>query len=195
VKHGLLAQEILLPGEDAEAFKELATRIRTEAQPVGAEEDALVERMITCVWRLRRSARFENGILASEYFGILENRARCEAERYRHSTDDGLREHIAGPILDNAKHQQAVAKGEAFARRAEADTPTLGQAFVRRADTLSKLSRYEAGIERSYYRAAHELQRRQLARQGDHVPAPLAVDVTVTGDAGASNETSPRHNA
>ena len=45
VKHGLVAREILIPGEDLEALEELAGRMRAELHPVGAEEEALVERI------------------------------------------------------------------------------------------------------------------------------------------------------
>lgn len=47
---------------------------------------------------------------------------------------------------------------------------------------LNKVTRYEASLERSLYKALHELQRMQAARQGQHVPPPVAVDVT--GDEG-----------
>jgi hypothetical protein len=59
---------------------------------------------------------------------------------------------------------------------------TLGDAYRRAAqgaDTLSKLARYMAGIERSFYRALHELQRLQAARRGERVPPPLAADLDV----------------
>ena len=46
---------------------------------------------------------------------------------------------------------------------------------------ISKLSRYEAAIERSLYRALHELQRVQAARQDGQSPPSIAVDVTVDG--------------
>jgi hypothetical protein len=40
-----------------------------------------------------------------------------------------------------------------------------------------KLTRYERMLEKSIYKALHELQRIQSARAGDKLPAPLAVDV------------------
>jgi hypothetical protein len=45
------------------------------------------------------------------------------------------------------------------------------------------LSRYETTLERSLYKALHELQRLQAGRDGQAVPLPEAVDlnVTVTG--------------
>ena len=48
-----------------------------------------------------------------------------------------------------------------------------------RSESITKLSRYEAAIERSLYRALHELERRQAVRRGQNVPAPVAVDVTI----------------
>jgi len=43
---------------------------------------------------------------------------------------------------------------------------------------LEKISRYEAHLDRSFYKALHELQRLQDARRGVIVPPPVAVDVT-----------------
>ena len=47
-------------------------------------------------------------------------------------------------------------------------------------DTFSKLSRYEAAIERGLFKALHELQRLQAERRGEDVSPPAAVDVEVT---------------
>jgi hypothetical protein len=51
---------------------------------------------------------------------------------------------------------------------------------------LEKIGRYEAAAERSLYKALHELQRLQAARQGQAVtpPAVLDVDVSVGGTEG-----------
>ncbi len=53
---------------------------------------------------------------------------------------------------------------------------------------MGVLSRYEVTLERSFYKALHELQRLQAAREGQAVPLPEAVDVAVSvsgpGDAG-----------
>lgn len=46
-------------------------------------------------------------------------------------------------------------------------------------EALGKFNRYEVMIERSMYRAIHELQRLQAARRGEHVPAPVVADVDV----------------
>ena len=60
---------------------------------------------------------------------------------------------------------------------------TLGEVFAVSCDdgdAYSKLRRYEAHIDRALYRALHELERRQLVRQGKEVAAPEVVDVNVS---------------
>ena len=51
------------------------------------------------------------------------------------------------------------------------------------ADTLSKVSRYEAALERGLFRALHELQRLQAMRAGAAVLPPVAVDVILENPA------------
>jgi hypothetical protein len=45
---------------------------------------------------------------------------------------------------------------------------------------MTMLSRYESMLERGLFKALHELQRLQAARQGEVVPVPEAVDVEVS---------------
>src|SRR5262249_50949413 len=47
-------------------------------------------------------------------------------------------------------------------------------------DRLQLISRYEVTLERSLYKALHELQRLQGARDGQVVPLPEAVDIEVS---------------
>lgn len=57
----------------------------------------------------------------------------------------------------------------------------LEQAFSAHGrEKMAVLSRYEATIERSLYKALHELQRLQAARQGKTVSPPQAMDVDVS---------------
>jgi len=61
---------------------------------------------------------------------------------------------------------------------------TLGEAFSYDSanyDTYSKLIRYETSIEHGIYKALHELQRIQAARAGEKPPAPIAIDVDISG--------------
>jgi hypothetical protein len=108
-KHGLPSQEVLLPGEDEAALKELGERLRTELQPAGELESLLVDRIIASYWRLRRLGRVEAGIFAWELYGELVERAQQEASIYELSGHDRWR-HQTTTITDDKKHQKALSK-------------------------------------------------------------------------------------
>src|SRR5215210_8171116 len=82
LKHGLLSQEILLPGEDEEALRDLGEHLRNELQPAGELENLLVDRIIASYWRLRRVGRVEADIFAWELYGELAERARQKARTH-----------------------------------------------------------------------------------------------------------------
>jgi hypothetical protein len=187
-KHGLRSQEVLLPGEDEEALKELDENLRAELQPLGELENLLVDGIIAAHWRLRRLRRVEAGIFAWELYGELAERAQQEAHTYEWSVLDAL----GSPeqITDEQKHQKALSRAQEMKAKQDAETATLGRTFIRDADkanAFSKLSRYETAIWRSLYKALHELQRLQAARrtEGDVLP-PIALDVDVSGVRGES---------
>jgi hypothetical protein len=181
LKHGLLSREILLPGENEVALRELGEHLKAELQPVGELENLLVDRIIAAYWRLRRLGRVEIGIFAWEHNEELAERAEREARIYERTDDSFFGPEVV--ITDKEKHAQALEKARQMRSEQEAETITLGRTFARDADkanAFSKLSRYETGIERQLYRALHELERRQAARQGGSVPVPVAVDVDVS---------------
>ena len=199
MKHGLLSQNVLLPGEDGEALRELGEELRAELQPVGEMESLLVGRIIGAVWRLERVRRVEAGIFAYELYEQLAQKAEEEARSYLHFTprqvedisqliDDlissGQIDMSETTIIDNEKYEKARAEARRLRSQQGTETTTLGRTFVRDADSanaFSKLSRYETAIERQLYKALHELERLQAARRGANVPVPVAVDVDVSG--------------
>ncbi len=125
----------------------------------------------------------EAGIFAWEFYGELAERAQREAYTYESRLVDVLNAPEA--ITDEQKHKEALSKAQEMEARRGAETATLGQTFIRdanEANAFSKLSRYESTIERSLYKALHELQRLQAARRAEgSVPPPAAVDVDVSG--------------
>jgi hypothetical protein len=189
LKHGLLSQAVLLPGEDEEALRELGQNLKVELQPVGELESLLVDRIIASYWRLRRLGRVEAGIFAWDLYGDLARRANEEVNSHTkpaiikmvYEDDSRPPERIVPPEKD----QETRSKAQEIEAMQDAETPTLGLTFIRDANganAFSKLSRYEAGIERSLYKALHELQRLQGARRVDGTaPSPLAIDVDVSG--------------
>ena len=82
----------------------------------------------------------------------------------------------------NVSYRTSAHEARLIAKREHSNSvASLGEACCKGADSLGKLSRYETSIERSLYKALHELERRQSARRGEPVPPPLAVDINVTG--------------
>lgn len=65
IKHGLLAKEVVITAgdgeEDLQEFDTLLDRLWQEYEPVGVLEETLVQRIATCLWRLARVLRAENG--------------------------------------------------------------------------------------------------------------------------------------
>ncbi len=66
-KHGLTSKDVVLPGESAKEFQALRTQLGETLQPLGALEEELVERVLMCMWRLRRAYRVETSIYAQKF--------------------------------------------------------------------------------------------------------------------------------
>ncbi len=180
LRHGLTAKEVVIPGEDEEAFMDLRDRLVRELDPEGVLESQLVDRIAVGLWRLRRVWSVEAGIFALERYRIEYERAAEEITKFQSHMLSGLND-LDKVITDQERYDRAVRKVEQIRILGEQELPTLGLAFVQdaaNANALTKLSRYAAAIERSFYRALHEFQRLQAARKGG-VAAPIAVDLTI----------------
>ena len=140
--------------------------------PVGELENMLVDRIVAARWRMRRLERVEDGIFASELCGEMADRARKEVGTYTSDMDVMRERDIAK--TDEHEHQEALSRAKEMEAMQDAETATLGRTFIRSADEangFSKLSRYDTTVERSLYKALHELQRLQAAsRPGSNIP-------------------------
>lgn len=170
-KHGLLAKEALIPGEDADSFQDLRDYLYTDLRPEGAIEMALVERIVAGLWRLRRLQRVEAGVFENEILAAS-----------RDSEDQALP--LDDAALRDRYNPRPAASDEDFSRAVEnAGIAGWGSAFMRdaeRGNVFSKLSRYETTIERTVFSSLHELQRLQAARNDGAGIAPLAADLNVS---------------
>ncbi len=66
-KHGLTSKDALIPEESVKEFQALRTQLGETLQPVGALEEELAERVLMCMWRLRRAYRVETSIYAQKF--------------------------------------------------------------------------------------------------------------------------------
>lgn len=166
--HGLTGRADMVTGEDPQAFARLREGLAVQLAPVGVLEEALMDRVAACLWRLWRTQRIEAGLLTFRLIDLEESRNRKE---------DVMKEFCKE--LCNGTTEAS----RAWAEQKLEDLPTWGQVFVMdcQAGAMDKLNRYETALERSLYRAMHELERLQRARLGEPMPPPAVADLTVHG--------------
>jgi len=142
LKHGLLAQTMVIAGEDLGEFEFYRDELLGELAPAGAVETVLAQRVVNLSWRLRRAERAQNEV----FDALLAKDADFPVARRKESL----------PMEDGS---------EVFVE----ETP-LGRAVVRDftyTRVLDRLSMYERRIEYSLYKSMSELRRLRLMREAE----------------------------
>jgi len=153
IKHGIFVQ--LLTKDEQELTKEIRESLMQDFQPKTSFESILVERIV--VWSVR-----------------LQRVMKAETEQLIKIANPRIEKRVGGMQFDTD-----VVLGKVVVEY-EGYTPKMSEANI---ELLEKIYlRYETAIERNMYKALHELQRIQFARNGINVPAPVAVDVSVDQD-------------
>lgn len=82
LKHGLLSQQILFEGEDADELLAFEKRLRAELSPSSEIELLLVDKIASSFWRLKRALSFEKDdvIFTSDFDGTVGLKA--DADRF-----------------------------------------------------------------------------------------------------------------
>ena len=62
-KHGLTAEKVVIPGEDAEQLKAIRRELWEEYEPLPGMESLLVDRIAHYEWRMRRALLLEAALL------------------------------------------------------------------------------------------------------------------------------------
>ena len=65
LKHGLLARDTVLPGEDPADFDRQLSALEADIHPANSLEFELVRQIADAQWRMRRLTRLETGFLAA----------------------------------------------------------------------------------------------------------------------------------
>lgn len=136
-KHGLLAEQVVIKGEDPAEFEGYRDRMLEELAPVGAVETMLAERAVGLAWRLRRAERLQSAVFATVY---------------RENADD---------IMLWPRHGLPIKPGPGE------DEVVLGQVVMTdfaRSQVLDRLVVYERRIENSLYRTMAALRKERQAR-------------------------------
>ncbi len=209
VTHGLSSVEVLIPDENSADFESFRHDAHRDLAPVGSVETELVERIVGCFWRLRRCSRIEAGLLGGgthvmdkiesvdhkAFAEELEEEADIEDLSLREILYRAMRSRVAihgrgGPVselpfpgLSNEELIQAYKEECENEQQSNPLTYDVALGFSKnlsQPEALSKLARHESTLDRSLYRAMHELQRLQALRKGTSSGPPAAVDVSVS---------------
>jgi hypothetical protein len=139
--HGAFAADLLLPGENARAFRALEENFRRHYRPANPEEEFFLNRMVLAAWRLQRLAAMESRVIRNQATSVAADVGLFAA----------VREMLPGaddpppPSSDSQSYHDPIASAWVH------DTIT--------GNTLVKIGRSQTAMERSFYRALHEFQR------------------------------------
>ena len=137
LKHGLLARDTVLPGEDPADFDRQLSALETDIQPANSLEFELVRQIADAQWRMRRLTRLETGFIAA---AVADKRRLTE--KYR---PENLRPGYDGETL--LLGSAMLDRTQAFVHLARYDGH-LSRRFFRAVKQLADLRRDE--------RKAHE---------------------------------------
>ena len=137
--HGVLAEDVILTGENAQLFEERRDAIFADLSPSGELEQVLVERIVVCEWRLRRLRQIETSVFQYEVFDHEVRRAYDLAEQCTRPDYGDLS--LMDRIVTDEK-RRATALHQAEKAKAARENETLAIAFTKATtttDTLTKL--------------------------------------------------------
>jgi hypothetical protein len=179
-KHGLLSEDIIIPGEDPKLFAYIKQELVEQLDPIGFQEAEIAERMAVLMWRLRRVYRVEARIFAYEQAVAEVDRTGAERKSHEVKVDKFLALSFADLEIDDEEEYAKASEAEdaAIAHLAKISTG-IGRAFMQDAagnDALSKLSRYETAIDRSLSRLRTELEWLQRMRKEKPSKQPVTID-------------------
>ncbi|MEN6336682.1 MAG: hypothetical protein ABFE01_20705 [Phycisphaerales bacterium] len=146
VKHGLLAREAVIVGEDPAEFEMSREGMLQTLAAVGPVEAMLAERIVGLSWRLKRAERLQNAAFAALEEGERTELLEARLEEWKQHKGSERDRDVYGALDENAALAKAVVEDFADAR------------------VLDRLLMYERRIESSLYRAMAELRKEREAR-------------------------------
>ena len=181
LRHGLLTRDLVLPGEDADAFEDLLNQIRADLLPVGPIEELLADRVVNTLWRLGRLARAETALFDWRVRVLKVGQIADQVRSYEVTFPDVFSPHIT----DKAAHTEATEALAQAKHERDQDKVLLGRALdadAKEGDALGKLARYERSLERSLLRTLDELRQLQDRRRNRPSPPILDAVTLAAGD-------------
>lgn len=144
--HGLFARDVVLPGEDADAFEDLWNQVRANLSPVGPIEKSLVDCVVNAMWRLQRLALVETALFHSRVHRLKADRLAIQVRSYEASVLDLPFSTI---VTDKAAHSETRGALERAKSERDRDEVLVGRALdadAKEGDAFAKLARYETSL-------------------------------------------------
>jgi len=158
LKHGILSNALLIregPGaEDQAAFDKSLLSLRHAHKPGNDREEQVVEEIAICDWRLARCLRCEAGLISRNV--VI---------------------HQFGPAPE-VVHMRTLLGQDAENKREQQLRGLTDHLSLPLGNPLDRLLRYQTAIQRLKASKIVELERLQLRRKGEHVPAPVKVHLS-----------------
>ena len=166
IRHGMTAQQKLIPGEDPAEFAALRQSMFDSLRPAGVLENQLVERAASLMWRLRRVPSFE--------VALFQWMAHYQEQLYDFGKDA-----IDRPDVDRRNDTETAAPD---LNNGFDDGLKVGRMFeaLLSSDLTSKLTRYETGMQRQLGMTLGELRKLHGAR--DELSRAVAERLAEEGD-------------
>jgi len=147
IRHGLLAREAVIQGENPAEFEVYREGMLQELTPAGAVEAMLAERVVGLSWRLLRAQRLQNAAFAALDDGEPEPLLEARQEEWKQIKGSEWDRSVTGVLNENATLAKLVVEDFAEAR------------------VLDRLLMYERRIESSLYRTMAQLRKERERRQ------------------------------
>ena len=135
LKHGLLARDTVLPGEDPADFDRQLSALEADLQPANSLEFELVRQIADSQWRMHRLTRLETGFLAAALDETRRLTKKYRPERLRPGYD-GETQLLGSAMLERT---------QAFVHLARYDGH-LSRRFFRAVKQLADLRRDERKV-------------------------------------------------
>jgi hypothetical protein len=155
VKHGLLAEQVVIHGEDPIEFDLYREGMLAELDPRGTVEAMLAERAVSLAWRLRRAERLQSAVFATVY---------------RENANDVVLWPKHGLPIEPKPDEEAVILGQVV------------MTDFARAQVIDRLLVHERRIESSLYRTMAELRREREARTAGDAEQVLRSEPGLSGE-------------
>lgn len=179
LRHGLTGQQLVIAGEDSDAFDDLVGQLTREWRPKGPTECFLVDRLAALQWRLHRIPRLEAAVM-SERQGSNDapeksfDAMRMKVIRNVHEADmknQNAPDDVNKMTPEQRKSTFQLARAfwirEMVDKAKPPDATSLAPAVLADAangDVLGRLSRYETTLTSNLAKALSMLITLQTAR-------------------------------